>query len=143
MILPNLKETYKATSTTDVFRGYNHNLRIADGEWFDMENMTSDYYPVLSPRGKRAVETIAKGEVDYICGDDVHMHWIKDATLYYNNGTAIAFREELVKSNHKIVTFGAYLLIFPEKKYVNRETLESGDIEAFYTASGPITFSMT
>lgn len=143
MILPNLKETYKATSTTDVFKGYNHNLRIADGEWFDMENMTSDYYPVLSPRGKRAVETIAKGEVDYICGDDNYMHWIKDATLYYNNGTTVAFRGELTEANHKIVTFGAYLLIFPEKKYVNRETLKSGDIEAIYEASGSMTFSMT
>ena len=39
----------------DVFRGYNHNLRIADSEFFDMKNMTSDYYPVLSPRGRRGV----------------------------------------------------------------------------------------
>ena len=39
----------------DVFKGYNHNLRIGDGEFFDMKNMTSDHYPVLSPRGKRGL----------------------------------------------------------------------------------------
>ena len=42
-------------SMIDTFRGYNHNLRIGDGEAWEMQNMTSDLYPVLSPRKKRGV----------------------------------------------------------------------------------------
>ena len=36
-----------------MFGGYNHNLYAGDGELWDMENMTGEYYPVLSPRKKR------------------------------------------------------------------------------------------
>ena len=37
------------------FGGYNHNLKINEGEFYDMENLTSADYPVLSPREKRGV----------------------------------------------------------------------------------------
>ena len=53
MKLPKLKEIKTSRQMVDVFKGYNRNLRIGDGEFFDMKNMTSDHYPVLSPRGKR------------------------------------------------------------------------------------------
>ena len=56
MKYPKLRVTETSRQMVDTFKGYNHNLRIGDGEFFDMRNMTSDYYPVLSPRGKRGVE---------------------------------------------------------------------------------------
>lgn len=46
-------EYSKTRQTIGEFLGYNHNLRISSGEWYDMENLTSDYYPVMSPREKR------------------------------------------------------------------------------------------
>jgi hypothetical protein len=55
MKYPTLNETPTSRQMVDAFRGYNHNLRIGDGEFYDMENLTSTYYPVLSPRGKRGV----------------------------------------------------------------------------------------
>ena len=48
-----ITETSKTRQTIGQFLGYNHNLRISTGEWYDMENLTSDYYPVMSPREKR------------------------------------------------------------------------------------------
>lgn len=39
----------------DTFGGYNHNLKIGDGEFFDMTNLTSDYYPLLANRRPRGV----------------------------------------------------------------------------------------
>lgn len=145
MLMPKLKEKYQNTSTTDVFKGYNHNLRIGDGEWYDMSNITTDYYPVLSPRARRAVSKsgLTNENVDYICGDGVELHWIKDSTLYYNNGTSSAFAGELTLPNHKIVTMGAYLLVFPEKVYVNKETLETGNIEARFNPSGEVVITLT
>ena len=44
MNYPTLIETEKTREVIDVFGGYNHNLRINDGEFYDMENLTSTYY---------------------------------------------------------------------------------------------------
>ena len=55
MKYPTLQEVETSRQIVDTFRGYNHNLRISDGEFFDMKNLTSDYYPVLSPRTTRGV----------------------------------------------------------------------------------------
>lgn len=41
---------------TAAFLGYNHNPIIEDGEFYDMENLTSDHYPLLSPRKKRKLQ---------------------------------------------------------------------------------------
>lgn len=32
------------------WKGYNHNYVIDDGEFYDMENLSTDNYPVLTPR---------------------------------------------------------------------------------------------
>ena len=55
MKYPKLREIPTTRERVDVFRGYNHNLRIAEGEFYDMTNMSSDDYPVLSPRRQRGV----------------------------------------------------------------------------------------
>lgn len=55
MKYPKLTELNTSRDMVDVFRGYNHNLRIGDGEFYDMTNLTSDDYPVLSPRRPRGV----------------------------------------------------------------------------------------
>ena len=47
MLYPKLNEQATSRQMVDTFRGYNHNLRISDGEFFDMKNMTSDYYFLL------------------------------------------------------------------------------------------------
>ena len=55
MFYPYLEEMKTSRKIIDQFHGYNHNLKISDGEFYDMENMTSASYPVLSPRQKRGV----------------------------------------------------------------------------------------
>ena len=52
-----LTDTSKSRGITEVFGGYNHNLRITDGEFYDMKNLTSNHYPLLAPRGKRGAYT--------------------------------------------------------------------------------------
>lgn len=52
---PMLTDIGNQKNFIDVFGGYNHNLRISDAEFYDMENLSSDGYPMLStrpPRGK-------------------------------------------------------------------------------------------
>ena len=55
MKYPKLKEIPTSRELVDVFKGYNHNLRIGDGEFYDMTNLSSDNYPVLSPRKQRGI----------------------------------------------------------------------------------------
>ena len=44
---PELSELKRDREMIDVFKGYNHNLRIGEGEFYDMTNLSSDNYPLL------------------------------------------------------------------------------------------------
>lgn len=49
------------------FKGYNHNLRISENEFYDMRNMTADNYPVMSSRDRRkCVLNIASQEYEEV-----------------------------------------------------------------------------
>ncbi len=56
---PVLKEQPSFRQVVDTFKGYHHNLRIGANEFYEMENMTSEDYPVLSVRGPRGRTSIA------------------------------------------------------------------------------------
>ena len=50
---PTLTEQPTSRDFIDNFGGYNHNIRIGENEFYDMKNLTSTNYPVLSTREKR------------------------------------------------------------------------------------------
>ena len=78
MKLPYLNEISVSREFIVVFRGYNHNLRIGDGEFYDMKNLTSDKYPLLASRRLRGMcdtltspnGIIAKDSLCYVDGPD-------------------------------------------------------------------------
>lgn len=142
MMLPKLKELKTSRTMVDVFRGYNHNLRISDGEFFDMENMTSDYYPILSPRGKRGLYAnaespqglIAKDNLCYVDGSDFI---IDEYRIPLELSTAA---EDCPK---QLTSMGAYVIIMPDKKYINTMDLNDyGKIEASFTTSSDVSFEL-
>ena len=52
-------------TSINAWLGYNHSLRIEEGELYDMKNLTGDFYPLLSPRKPRSVMArIASDEWD-------------------------------------------------------------------------------
>lgn len=54
MTLPSMKyEDGIGKSVQSQFGGYNHTRSAADGELWDMGNLGSDEYPLLSPRARR------------------------------------------------------------------------------------------
>lgn len=80
MKLSTLKPAAANAAGIDTFLGYNHNLRIADGEFYDMKNLTGDHYPVLTPRK-------ARGEY-HVPGREEPVHSVTGAishsgTIYY------------------------------------------------------------
>ena len=140
MRYPQLREPDTDRQMVDVFKGYNHNLRIGSGEFFDMKNMTSDYYPVLSPRGKRGVYgagtslqgLIAKDTLCYVDGADF---------VIGGNKVSLGLSTEEADCPKQLVSMGAYVIIMPDKKYVNTKDLSDyGDIEASFTAADDVTF---
>ena len=142
MQYPKLRELESSRQMVDVFKGYNHNLRIGDGEFFDMRNMTSDYYPVLSPRGKRGVYAlpaqpgglISKDSLCYVDGTDFVMN-------EYRLDMGLSTKEE--DCPKQLISMGAYVIILPDKKYVNTMDLSDyGKIEAEFTTSGNVSFSL-
>lgn len=130
MKFPTLNETSMSRDMVDTFRGYNHNLRIGGGEFYDMTNMTSSYYPILSPRNRRgeyATPTSTKGMI------------AKD-TLCYVNGSHFLFDEydidmSLSDTPKQLVSMGAYVIILPDKKYINtKDVSDWGSLEAEYSS---------
>jgi hypothetical protein len=124
----------------DAFKGYNHNLRIGDGEFFDMKNMTADHYPVLSPRGKRGL---------YASPDSPTGMIAKDA-LCYVDGSKFVINEYEVDMGlndepKQLISMGAYVIIMPDKKWINTIDHKWGNIEAHFDneESGlDVTFSL-
>lgn len=142
MDYPTLMELNTSRQMVDVFRGYNHNLRIADGEFHDMKNMTSDYYPVLSPRGKRGIYAspaapqglIAKDALCYIDGSEFVMN-------AYRVDMGLSTKEEDCPKT--LISMGAYVIIMPDRMYINTLNLEDfGNIDATFTTTGDTTFTL-
>ena len=140
MRYPLLSELPVSREMIDAFGGYNHNLRIGAGEFYDMENMTSAHYPVLSPRPSRGIYAepdrpqglIAKDTLCYVDGGDFVMGEYRVAM----NLT----RDAAPKS---LISMGAYVIIMPDKKYINTADItDYGSIEASVTTTTPVTFEL-
>ena len=139
MLYPRLQPSQTSRQMIDTFRGYNHNLRVSDGEFYEMENMTSDFYPVLSPRGKRGIYKQCGGLTGIIAKD----------RLCYVDGSGFVIGDTRVEmgldpgTRKDLVSMGAYVVILPDKKYINTiNTDDRGDIEAEYASAGDVTFRL-
>ena len=80
--LPTLDYEYTDREVTDTFAGYNHKLKIGAGEFYDTENLTSAYYPLLAERKKRGLvkQLTAPGG---LLGKE-ELAYVDNGTLYYN-----------------------------------------------------------
>ena len=155
MRFPTLEQQNTDRQMIDVFGGYNHNLRISENEFFDMKNLTSTHYPVLSPRPQRGVyETgttgekiglIAKDSLGYIEGGEFHLNQYSTVGLNID--------ADAVADKTSIVSMGAYVVIIARdidgnivsKKWVNTNDLNDfGDIDASveYEPGAEITITM-
>lgn len=138
MRLPMLNELPTSRTLIDVFGGYNHNLRIREGEFYEMTNLTSADYPVLSPRGKRGVYEVPNKPQGLIAKDSL---CYVDGADFVINGYRIDMR--LTESEKTLLSMGAYVIILPDKKYINTTNLSDyGSIEASVTTSSAVTFEL-
>lgn len=141
MEYPTLYVKEKSRQMSDAFYGYNHNLRINDNEFYDMKNMTSDYYPVLAPRKKRGV---------YKTGVNVSKIIAKDK-LCYVDGSAFVIGDERIEMGlssepKELISMGAYVIIMPDRKYINTiksgSAYDHGDIDEVHSTTKDVTFTL-
>lgn len=145
MEYPTLYVKQKSRQMSDAFQGYNHNLRISDSQFYDMKNMTSNYYPVLAPRGNRGVY-VDSGSVNGLIAKD---------SLCYVDGTAFVVGTDRIEMGlstaeadcpKDLISMGAYVIIMPDRKYINTikngTEYEHGSIDATFTTTADVTFQL-
>lgn len=143
MKLPLLNELPTTRQTIEVFGGYNHNLRIGEGEFYDMKNLTSTDYPVLSPRTQRGIYASPNNPQGMI--EKETLCYVDGTEFVINDDTRIDLglstkEEDCPKS---LVSMGAYVIIMPDKKYINtKDYSDRGNIEETLETSGETTFEL-
>lgn len=151
MKLPTLSELSTSRDVLDVFGGYNHNIRINEGEFYDMENLSSTYYPVLAPRKQRGVfdDDVFFNIYGIIEKDGLCYVTESAGTLsFHMNGEEHnlgAVYNEHSRKQRTLISMGAYVIIMPDKMYINTiDTKDKGRIEATYTSpeGTKVTFNL-
>ena len=133
-----INETSSSREMIDVFQGYNHKLKIDEGQFYDMKNLSSANYPILSPRGQRGVYASPALPLGMVAKD----------TLCYVDGSKFVMDQYSVdmglNSEEKtLVSMGAYVIILPDKKYINTADItDFGNIEATVTTAGNVSFTL-
>ena len=122
----NVKQKYRQMS--DAFQGYNHNLRISDSEFYDMKNMTSDYYPILAPRKNRGVYKDGINVTGLIAKDIIADNGFItiDEKVCYVDGSEFVIGGERIEMGlndepKQLISMGAYVIIMPDKKWINTQ----------------------
>lgn len=132
MRIPKLNPLRSRRQVTSTFGGYDKRAVIEDGAWRNTQNVTLDEYPTLKVRGKRGTildngtavaptEIVKCGnELAYIEGSVIH---VGDESFDWSGSITSGYE-------HQLVVFGAYLLIFPEGRYINTtDFTDRGDME--------------
>lgn len=120
--LPELQETAQGRTMTEIFGGYNHNLKINEGEWYNEQNLTADHYPLFAERRKRGVYRDGEtGNITGVLAKDAPA-WVEGGKLYYNKKLINLGNDVTLSDGEKqLVSMGAYLCIFPDNVYFNTQ----------------------
>lgn len=137
MFLPSLSAVSRSRSALRSFGGYCHTNTCSDSQFYQMENLSSRDAPLLRPRGPRG-KIRQFSRPNGLFGRD-KLCWVDGTDFYYNG-----FRKGTVSDTEKqFVGMGAYVLIWPDKKYYNIQTGEFGDLGASFTTTGSVSFSLS
>ncbi len=142
-----IPESSAYESVIDSFGGYNHNFKINDGEFYDMQNLTSDYYPLLGNRDARSI--IAVGEFTSIYGMiadvDANLYVVAKTSaseenaalykIYRGTGTYAVIKKValtvdgaadstaiIAASNKQMMFFSNKIVIYPDKLSIKGES---------------------
>lgn len=125
------------------FAGINKKESCKDGEFTDTTNMTSEHFPVLSPREERAIVHEFIKPMGVL--DKESLMWVDNRILYKDGEPVELEGIELTDNAPKtMVKMGAIVVIMPDKVWYNADNGECGYIESAYSLpeDTDITFSL-
>ena len=126
---PYLKELPTSRKTVEVFRGLNRNARIGDGEFCEMENLTSDHYPVLATRGERGRNSKVANPNGMFRVPGRALYYSDGDKLYMHSGdTNFLIAEGLIETQvrRQFALMGTSLIIAPDMKWLDIRNPLSG-----------------
>lgn len=143
MRLPVVREIKQNLSFVQTFKGYNHNLRKISSSngrtyddassFYDMKNMCGDFFPVASTRQQRT-QILALTDTPYGLYAKEGLLRVRGNELVYSTDEITwEVIGEVEESPKQFASIGAYVLIMPDKKVFNTQTLELTDIEFSYS----------
>lgn len=139
MRFPTLQEQGQSREMISTFAGYDHNRSIAANAFYDMKNMSSDGFPLLRSRVKRGVVRQMEKPQGILAKDA--MAWVDGGKLYYSGAEIVGLT--LAEGEKQMLSMGAYLLIWPDKVYLNTKDLtDFGSMEASFESSGTVNYTL-
>lgn len=140
---PQIPTMQQETRMTSVFRGYNHREIIADGEMYDMKNLSDDLYPLLTVRPRRGITSWDVEDADPVLLTGIHgrdkLVHVRGTKVYYDltEVTGVTVSDLSTDSPKKIVSMGAYVCIWPDKVYFNTvDPTDCGSMERKFSVTG-------
>lgn len=127
MYRPTVDTAENSAEMISTFLGYNHNLIQNIGEFWDMENISFDNYPVLSPRNPASKYTLNNGfsntaeELDMIIFNN-KIAYFNGSALVYGDTSYELSEEQLNRGRGKhisLISFGTNIILFPHNVYID------------------------
>lgn len=123
--LPKLNNTNQLLTTYQVqFGGLNHTKGASDGEIYDMENMTSDHYPVLCQREQRGLITVLADGANGVFAYDGVVVFVSGSHLRMIKDGQIIIVGPVENSEKVFAPFQNKIIIFPDKVALNLDSEE-------------------
>lgn len=109
----------------------------SDGESYfsDMKNGGSDSFPFAASRSGRGTAKLLDNPANGLLGTD-KLAYVDGQKLIYDGREVLT---DLIDGEKRLVAFGANIIVYPDQKYYNTVTDESGAIETAETVSGSET----
>ena len=141
MRFPTLQEIAQFRDMTTAFGGYNHQLSCQEGQFYDMKNITTQYFPMLSPRPNRGIVKTFVNPQGILDKED--LLWIDNQKLYINGEEKTLEGVEISSESPKtLAKMGAFVIIMPDRIWYNVDKNECGYMEKRKTITSNITFSL-
>lgn len=137
---PTIKETARSQQVTDTFGGYNHNLKIPEGEFYEMENLCGDDYPLLATRKQRNTLQVSAENLQAMVSKGDNLYYIAEYDSTTKTCGFYADDKKVMDLAYagglkRFVSMGAYLLIWPDKVWYNTADGTHGNMEKMFSAA--------
>ena len=111
---------------------------VSDGESYfsDMKNGGSDSFPFAASRSGRGIAKLLDNPANGLLGTD-KLAYVDGQKLIYDGREVLT---DLIDGEKRMVAFGANILVYPDQKYYNAVTGESGAMETVEAVSGSATY---